>query len=176
MKKAILITLSLCLTTATFAGKIYKYTATDGSIHYTDVKPNENSQEVKADKITIIEAVKIKAEPRKVQEPLDKKQENTAFRYDDLAIVKPESDESLWGTGGNVTVSVNLDKEIPTKYRIKFFLDGKPRGHVKSNTQLIADVERGEHFVYAQLINAQNRKVLKTTDKVRFFVHQQSKK
>jgi len=176
MKKATIIILSLCLATVALAGKIYKYTAADGSIHYTDIKPDENSQEVKTDKITIVESVKTKAQPRKHQSKLSKKPESKVFSYDDMAISKPETDESIWGTGGNVTVSVNLDKEIPRRYRIKFFLDGKSHGRVKSNTQLIADVERGEHFVYAQLINAHSRKVLKTTDKVRFFVQQHSKK
>ncbi len=174
MKKTILIILSLSLSTIVCAGKIYKYTAPDGSIHYTDVKPDENSSEVKTDKITVVESNKTQS--RKSWKTISKDKKVTAFNYDNLAISKPEQDESLWGTGGNVTASVNIEGKIPRQYRIKFFLDGKPHGRVKSNTQLIADVERGEHFIYAQLINAHSRKVLKTTDKVRFYVKQQSKK
>ncbi len=174
MKKTILIILTLSLSTLVCAGKIYKYTAPDGSIYYTDVKPEASSQEVKTDKIIVVESTKTQS--KKNWKQLTKDKETSDFNYDNLAISKPEVDESLWGTGGNVTASVNLDEKIPRKYRIKFFLDGKPHGRVKSNTQLIADVERGEHFIYAQIINAHSRKVLKTTEKVRFFVKQQSKK
>ena len=166
--------LSLSLSAVVYAGKIYKYTDADGSIHYTDVKPDTSSQEVKTDKIIVVESTKTQS--RKNWKQLSKDKETTEFNYDSLAISKPEPDENIWGTGGNVTVSVNLEKKIPRKYRLKFFLDGKPHGRVKSNTQLIADVERGEHTVYAQLINAHSRKVLKTTNKVRFYVKQQSKK
>ncbi len=166
--------LSLSLSAVVYAGKIYKYTDADGSIHYTDVKPDTSSQEVKTDKIIVVESTKTQS--RKNWKRLSKDKETTEFNYDNLAISKPEPDENIWGTGGNVTVSVNLEKKIPRKYRLKFFLDGKPHGRVKSNTQLIADVERGEHTVYAQLINAHSRKVLKTTNKVRFYVKQQSKK
>ncbi len=166
--------LSLSLSAVVYAGKIYKYTDADGSIHYTDVKPDTSSQEIKTDKIIVVESTK--AQSRKNWKRLTKSQESTGFNYDNLAISKPEQDESIWGTGGNVTVSVNLEEKLPSQYRLKFFLDGKPHGRVKSNTQLIADVERGEHSVYAQLINAHSRKVLKTTEKVRFFVKQQSKK
>ena len=174
MKKTILVMLSLSLSAVVYAGKIYKYTDADGSIHYTDVKPDTSSQEVKTDKIIVVESTKTQS--RKNWKRLSKDKETTEFNYDNLAISKPEPDENIWGTGGNVTVSVNLEKKIPRKYRLKFFLDGKPHGRVKSNTQLIADVERGEHTVYAQLINAHSRKVLKTTNKVRFYVKQQSKK
>ena len=174
MNKTFLIVLSLSLSTLVSAGKIYKYTAPDGSIHYTDVKPDTSSQEVKTDKIIVVESTKTQS--RKSWKRLSKVQKNTGFNYDNLAISKPEVDENIWGTGGNVTASVNLEEKLPSQYRLKFFLDGKPHGRVKSNTQLIADVERGEHFIYAQLINAHSRKVLKTTDKVRFYVKQQSKK
>ncbi len=174
MKKALLITLALSITFVAVAGKIYKYTAADGSIHYTDVKPDEDSTEVKINKITVVESSKTQS--RKSWKTISKDKKASGFNYDNLAISKPEPDETLWGTGGNVTASVNIEGVIPSQYRIKFFLDGKPRGRVKSNTQLIADVERGEHFIYAQLINAHSRKVLKTTEKVRFYVQQQSKK
>ena len=174
MKKTIFLAIGLCMTLNVSAGKIYKYTAPDGSIHYTDSKPDKTSQEVNTNNIIVVDSTKTQS--RKNWKSLDKTTPANQFSYDKLAIAKPEQNENIWGTGGNVNVSVNLDKKIPIKYRLKFFLDGKPHGRVKSNTQLIADVERGEHSVYAQLINAHSRKVLKTTETVRFYVKQQSKK
>ena len=63
---------------------------------------------------------------------------------------------------------VNLAKDLSSKYRIKFYLDGIARGKVKSSTQLISDLVEGSHTLYAEIINNNTRVVIKTTPEITF--------
>ncbi|VAW41878.1 hypothetical protein MNBD_GAMMA01-1498 [hydrothermal vent metagenome] len=154
--------------------KIYKYTDENGTVHYTDKKPEIDAQEAELNLVTIIKSSKI--EPKSTRKRIEHKRKQAASQFENFAIVSPEPDGTLWGTGGNVLASVNIEGSLPANYRIKFFLDGLPRGKVKSNSQLIADVERGEHTLYAQVIDAHSRQVIKTTPTITFHMKQHSKK
>lgn len=154
--------------------KIYKYTDVDGNIHYTDKKPSEDAQESKIKPLTVVESMQV--DPATTRRRSEQKTKKAKALFENFVITSPKAESNIWGTGGNVIVSVNLDNKLTNNYRVKFFLDGTPHGKVKSNSQMISDVERGEHTVYAQVVNANSRVVLKTTPKVTFYVHQASKK
>lgn len=156
------------------ASKIYKYTDEEGNVHYTDSKPSEDAKEAKIKSISVVKSQS--PAPVTNRKRLAHKNKFPEQRFENFSIATPKEGANLWGTGGNVLASVNLSQELPPTYRIKFFLDGKPRGKVKSSTQLIADVERGEHTLYAQIIENQSRKVVKTTKKITFYIKQHSKK
>ncbi|HHL31470.1 MAG TPA: DUF4124 domain-containing protein [Oceanospirillales bacterium] len=156
------------------ATKIYKYTDENGNVHYTDKKPSEDAKEAQLKSPNIVESTPIESRPR--WQKSDNTEQLSQFSFEGFAISSPQAGESIWGAGGNITVSVNLDKKLQPNYRVKFYLDGISHGKVKSNSQLIADVERGEHQIYAQVIDAFSRKVIKTSEPVTFYVKQHSKK
>ncbi|MBL4773806.1 MAG: DUF4124 domain-containing protein [Alcanivoracaceae bacterium] len=158
------------------ASKIYKYTDEDGNIHYSDKKPFEGAEEAKLKAITIIKSSNLESEPRSTSKRSRHKEKFKAYNFDDFIISNPIDNETIWGTGGNVSVSVFINGKLPPNYRIKFYLDDLPHGKVKSNSQLIADVERGEHTLYAQVIDDFTRKVIRTSPKITFYIKQQSKK
>jgi len=161
-------------TTLTVESKIYKYTDVDGNIHYTDKKPSENAEESKIKPLTVVKSMYVEPATTRRRTEHNKKKANGLF--ENFVISSPKQDTNIWGTGGNVIVSVNLSEKLPGNYRIKFFLDGIPHGKVKTNTQMISDVERGEHTIYAQVVNANSRTIIKTTPKVPFYTKQHSKK
>lgn len=156
------------------APKIYKYVDEDGTIHYSEKKPFADAKEadIKA-AITIIESSEI--EPRSTRRRIEHKIKQEAAKVESFTMVAPAPGSTLWGTGGNVLASVSID-EVASNHRINFFLDNVSRGKVKSNSQLIADVERGEHTIYATLIDVNTRAVIKTTPVITFYLKQTSKK
>ena len=152
--------------------KIYKYVDEQGIIHYSDTKPFIDAKEQKIKKLTVVESNK-RISRKSWKETKNKKKKNS---FDNFIIASPKQDEVIWGTGGNVTVSVSFDGKMMATKRIKFYIDNIAHGKVKSKSQLIADVFRGQHTVHADLIDTQSRKVIKTTPTVTFHVKQHSKK
>ena len=151
--------------------KIYKYTDIDGNIHYSDTKPFEEAQEVDIKPVTIIESPPVTNRKRS-----EHKKKFNPIKFDNFVISTPEANATLWNTGGNVLVSVNLADKLPSHYRVVFYLDEQARGKLKSSTQLIPEIERGEHTIFARLTDINNHKTIKTTEKITFHVKQHSKK
>lgn len=160
------LTLNVCA-----QGKIYKYTDEQGNIHYTDKKPSDDAEEAKLKSLTIVESQDVgsKTSWKRARH----KEKFKAYNFDNFVITTPEDQASIWGAGGNLSVSVNINGKLPPNYRIKFFLDGIAHGKVRSNTQLIADVIRGEHTLYAQVIDTVSRQVIKTSPTITFYMKQQ---
>ncbi len=154
--------------------KIYKYTDENGIVHFTDKKPFADAPEEKLKSIVVIPAKQFDPAPNRRREMHKEKQAEKKF--DNFVMVSPANEETLSGTGGNVLASVSLEGGLPKNYRIKFYIDGLPHGKVKSTSQLIADVVRGEHTIYAEMIDASTRRVILTTPKTVFFMRQHSKK
>jgi hypothetical protein len=156
------------------AAKIYKYVDEDGTIHYSEVKPFADAKEadIKAS-ITVVDSLQV--EPRSTRKRLEHKVKQEAAKVDSFTMTSPEPGSTLRGTGGNVLASVSVES-VASNHRINFFLDNVSRGKVKSNSQLIGDVERGEHTIYATLIDVNTRAVIKTTPTITFYLMQNSKK
>lgn len=148
-----------------FAAEVYKYTDENGNIHYSD-QPKKNIEEDRLKKLTL-----------KKSDDLNPKSnwQTTAeikppSKFEDFAIASPKNDSVFAIEDGNMMVLANLSKNLPTQYRIKFYLNGIARGKVKSASQLISDVKEGSHTLYAEVIVAKSREVIKTTKEVSFTV------
>jgi hypothetical protein len=156
------------------APKIYKYVDKNGTIHYSEKKPFADAKEADINaNITIVESSKV--EPRSTRKRIEHKIKQEAAKVESFTMDSPVPGSTLWGTGGNILASVSLES-VASNHRINFFLDNVSRGKVKSNSQLIADVERGEHTIYATLIDVNTRSVIKTTPVITFYLQQTSKK
>lgn len=155
--------------------KVYKYTDEDGKVHYTDKKPSADAQEEKLKSIIII-PVKDLDPVTSTRRREEHKEVQAAKKFENFVINTPSAGSTISGSGGNVLATVNLQEELHSNYRIKFYIDGLPHGKVKSDSQLIGDVFRGEHTIYAEMIEASTRRVILTTPPVTFYVRQHSKK
>lgn len=154
--------------------KIYKYTDENGNVHYSDTKPFAGAQEEDLKSIVVIPAKEFSPAPNRRRETHKEKQAEKKF--ENFVIATPSNEATLSGTGGNVLASVNLEEGVPANYRIKFYIDGLPHGNVKSSSQLIADVVRGEHTIYAEMIEISTRRVILKTPTTVFYLRQHSKK
>lgn len=174
IKLAVISILLGCAISLTAVAQVYKYTDADGKVHYSDKKPFADAQEEKLKPIVVIPAKQFDPAPNRRRETHKEKQAKKKF--DNFVMASPANEATLSGTGGNVLASVNLEDGLPKNYRIKFYIDGLSHGKVKSKSQLIAGVERGEHSIYAEMIDASTRRVILTTPKTIFFMKQHSKK
>jgi len=175
MMKVLLITLISVFAINVFAQTgIYKYTDKDGNVHYTDQKPFEDAKQQKFKPLTVIKS--IETEPSSNWRRNRHKEKFKEFKFNNFEMTSPLNAEALWGTAGKVSASVFVDGELPSKYRITFFLDELPQGKIKTNSQLITDIERGEHTLYATVIEVATKKTIKTTPKITFHLKQHSKK
>ncbi len=152
--------------TLSFAADIYKYVDKNGTTYYSDKKPDADIPDEQIDTLTIIESDKIN--PKSNWKRADHIRKQQASNFEDFFIATPRNNSNFTITDGNLLVMVNLNKDLSPDYRIKFYLDGIQRGRVKSSTQLIGDTNEGPHTLYAEVINATTRQVIKTTPEINF--------
>ncbi len=148
--------------------KIYKYTDEIGNVHFSDNTPSSGVKEGELKSIVEISTKQFDSAPNRRRETHKEKQAENEF--DNFVMVTPANKATLSGTKGNVVASVNIEGDMPKNYRIKFYVDDLPHGKVKSKSQLIADVESGEHSIYAVMIDDSTRRVILTTPKTIFYL------
>lgn len=155
---------------------MYKYTDEDGVTHYSEIKKNDQYEEADLPELTIVPSTPIK-------NTTDSNNNNNNDDEVDPSVVEtftitsPTPNENLWGTGRKLTASVEpLTAAQQANYQVQFILDGQKQKAADSSTQVFTDINRGEHTVQAQLINRFNKKVIKESETVTYFMHQNSKK
>ncbi len=150
------------------AQDIYKSVDEDGNVIYTDQPPTPQSKPMDLPPLTV-------ADPFEVPPPLvagDQPEEDRVL-YEDLALVAPEAEQHFWGTGGTLRAQVEAPHELRAGDSVNFYLDGELAGNVRQYGIDLAEVYRGEHSVYAEVVDADGQ-VLARTDSVVFYMHQQS--
>jgi hypothetical protein len=166
MTKAFTLSLFIGLILSPYSdAKIYKFTDAYGNMHYSDKKPNEGGDLSPSQAYTVIEDKHTAS--RELIEP--KKPANGQL-FNDFVIASPKENETLKNSHGNINAQVKIDGKLSSNYRIKFYLDQLPHGKVKSDTQLIADIEKGKHILYAEVIENYSRKVIQTTPTITFYL------
>lgn len=88
-----------------------------------------------------------------------------------VLVLQPQAEQTIHDNTGAVRVSVAVQgSALAPDHRLRVLMDGKPFGPEQlSPVFTLQDVERGEHALQVQLINAQNA-VLAVSPPVRFYV------
>lgn len=95
-----------------------------------------------------------------------------------IAIASPKPEETIHDNTGSVAVVVvSGDGAVaPDGVSIRVFLDGQPYGPVQhSRSFTLTGVERGEHTLQVQLVNAAG-KMLASSNTVKFYMWQASRR
>ena len=143
----------LCFLISPVVGEtLYKSTDEKGNIVFSDVPPNQESEEVDLQPINTMEAVKgkpAKTKPKPQQTP----------RYS-ISITNPTQDQQLRDNVGNVSISVTTQvpswAQVPT---VIILLDGKVVSEGSATQISVAHVDRGTHTISAQLKDHLGKKV-----------------
>lgn len=181
MKKGwipVLVLLAFLITplVAVSEGEIYKIVNPDGSITFTDQKPAPGAEPVKLKPLSVVETdieTPSQAAPEDAAaDPPEPTSRELRRQFRDFAITQPKNDETFWGTENQVTVLWGASQPIQPGMRVILYVNGKSQDVSESGSAILS-LDRGEHQVYAELRDANNRRII-TSETVRFFVKQHS--
>jgi len=174
MRTALLILIALAtsgLSGAAAAADIWKWVDANGVTHYSD-QPVQGAVkvEVRAGNVS-------QSSSGNVASPASSaaSDSNAAPAYVDFEIYRPESNESIINTGGQVGVEIRVNPDVQPLHEVSLYLDGKLVTGFPRNTlsYTLTEVPRGVHSVIAVLTD-QYGKRLQETSPVGFNVRQES--
>lgn len=175
MIRAVLLLVFLLLPLAAFPqGEIYKVVDKDGNVTFTDQRPNSDAKPVDLPPLSVIETDPIAAPATAATDPEAQEPTLRQLRrqFSDFRINSPQPEETFWGTANMVMVSWGSSEPVPQDMRVVLYVDGKSKDVLPSGSTTI-QFDRGEHSVYAELLDNRRRKII-TTETVTFFVKQHS--
>jgi hypothetical protein len=162
----------LLLTAQAGAETIYKWVDADGQPHFSDV-PREGAEQVYvASPQTYTSENRVTPSPSPQRDNVAPEQPD-ADRYTMLAITSPVNEETIWNTGGTISVSLAVTPALAPGHTIRLLLDGRQRqqlGQGVTQTRL-TEIYRGEHQLQAQIVTP-DRQVIKSSPEVTFFYKQ----
>lgn len=168
MKKSV-VYISLLLISAAHAN-IYKWTDSNGIVHYSDTPQSGATQVVLPPSEPATPVVK-EANPNNSSKPNSSQTIQVPTKDKAVAIAQPRSEETIRNNQGFVPVIVNVEPELEAGDLLQVALDGQLIGKPQ-NTKLFAvnNVLRGEHSLTVQLMDAEG-KVIATSEPVTIYMH-----
>ena len=159
------------------SGEIFKIVDEDGNVTYTDQRPSSDAQPVDLPELSVVETdiqVPEAGQPAATAEAEAALPTPRELRrqFSDFRIIQPAQEETFWGTANSVVVSWGSAQSAPPELSARLFVDGEARD-VPVSGSVTLTLDRGEHQVYAELLDGRKRRIL-TTDTVTFFVKQHS--
>lgn len=184
MYKGLVITLSIALMALAASqgldAQVYKVVDENGNVVYTDEPPKDGTPEMVLPEISVIEsdydpepsdgaaAAEISGEENGEEEPKSPRELRAMFR--DFRILTPKSEETFWGTANTVVVSWGANAPYEDGMSVSVVVDGAAQD-VTTGGNLSLTLDRGEHQVYAVLMDELGRRIV-TTNTVTFYVQQ----
>jgi len=164
--------LGFILVAPSLAEGVYTWEDDDGQVHYSDI-PQEGAVEVELQPVQTFSVPTIAAAGAGTS-ATDKDAEEDQG-YQSLAIKSPGQEETIWNTGGKVTVSLSLQPGLKMGHSIRLYVDGQllaalPPG---SSSLQLSEVYRGEHQIQAE-VHDENGKIQIKAEPVTFFYQQTS--
>ena len=179
MIRALSAMLALLLPMAAAAeGEIYKVVDKDGNVTFTDQRPSDAARPVELPPLSVIETaieppeaapLSARSAEEQVKGPTPRELRS---QYRDFSITQPGQEETFWGTANTIVVAWGASQPPLPDMSARLYVDGTPRD-VPAAGNLSLTLDRGEHKVYAELLDARKRRIV-TTETVTFFVHQAS--
>lgn len=156
-------------------GEIYRVVDKDGNVTFTDQRPSADAQPMDLPELSIIQTVPPPAPPEAaavVEEAQPPTTRELRRMFSDFRITQPQQEETFWGTANTVVVAWGSSQPITEDMSVRLHVDGEAQ-EVAGSGSVSLTLDRGEHTVYAELLDARNRRIL-TTETVTFFVMQHS--
>ncbi len=165
--------------------EVYKTIDENGNVVYTDQPPGPDASPMDLPGLSIISAQKPVPPPvipgdvpeSDGSEP-EPQQEVTSIRdlrrgYRDFAIVSPTQDQTIWGTGNEASIAWSTRYRLQSGMSVIIYVDGAALAPTTVMVTTVGHLYRGEHSVYAELIDARNRRIA-TAKPVSFHIKQYS--
>ncbi|RAH39371.1 MULTISPECIES: DUF4124 domain-containing protein [unclassified Halomonas] len=159
-KVVMTLALGLAMSLPAVAQTIYRTTDAQGNVVFTD-DPGRGGEAVELDPLTVV--------PSRPVQPLSSassgRPESTTrygepgqpfMPYDVFAIASPEQQTTLpTGAAGNVQVQLAIRPDLRDDHRVRLLVDGQvSQSAMHTDTFLLSNLNRGEHRVQAELLDA----------------------
>ena len=172
----LLLTLLLTFAPSVFA-EVYKTVDENGNVTYTDQPPTPDAKPVKLRELSVISPVRSPKKEVVEEESVAEGQiEVTSLKdlkrgYKDFAITNPTPDQTLWGTQNQATITWDSRYRLQPGMQIMVYIDGVAQEPSTGNAMIVEKLWRGQHEVYADLVDARNRRIART-ETVTFHIKQ----
>lgn len=174
MKYGLVIILFL-ISAAAYPG-MYETRDPEGNFIYSDTPIDTTTQKVNLPPLNTTEAIPVnksssanQANTAASPEPAVTKSQKKPYT---LFSIKSPVDQSTIQNQPIITVEIDMEPELQEGDKIQIYLDEKPWGSPLTKNKIeLANVERGTHRIYADLLE-NNEIVIKKSDTVTIFVHQ----
>lgn len=162
---ALLLLISMPLLAAT----VWKWRDANGVVHYSDqpVPGAEQVSGLNSNTYTPASASATSASSTSSKP--------AAVSYKNVEIWKPNAEETIANSGGQVGVAVRVEPALAAGHRLALYMDGRlVMGFPEQGMEYeMADVERGTHSLVLAVVDAQGKQVT-TSAPVQFYVRQPS--
>ena len=158
----------LAAAASAFAQTVWKWTDEKGIVHYSD-QPGPGAVEVNINAVQTYSADEANPRVDTTTKPATKQPAASAYRA--LNIASPVAEETIQGTGGQVSVRLSLEPGLQPGHSVQLFMDGKLVGdeHSTSLSYSLPEVDRGEHTLQARVV-ARDGATLIVSPSVTFYV------
>jgi hypothetical protein len=178
LNKSLMMFFALLMISATpLMAQVYKVVDKDGNVTYTDQPPADGSGPVELKPISVIEAPAYQVKPKSgdaagdAEGDKEMSLQDLRKNYRDFAIVSPQQEESVWRPDGPFPVAWNTKYALREGMQVTIFLDGKRHSTTTQQMVPMANLDRGEHVVKAELRDAKNQLIAESAP-VTFFIRQ----
>lgn len=166
--KRIGIIVSLALITCASFAQVYKWTDTQGVVHFSDT-PHPGAESI--DNIKTQDYSTPASNQQQSTVPTIKKQVvKPQEEYTKLAITQPSDQETIRNNQGYVVVTTVVEPKLFRGNTIQIIFDGKPQGAPQTSLMFqLNNIYRGTHTIAVQILNEQGE-VLQTSSEVTIFM------
>ncbi len=177
MRTALLLLLALAapvLSGTAQATDVWKWVDEKGTTHYSD-QPVAGATKIEVRTGNVVETTPTNTFSSGSSSGTSSEQQPAVTNYRNFEIWRPEPDQSIVNTGGQVNVEVRIEPSVQALHQLNLYLDGKlvsgfPRN---SLSYALTAVPRGSHQVTA-VITDQYGKTVQESAPVVFQVRQES--
>ena len=146
---------------------VYKTVNTDGSVNYSDQSSSGASPLV----LPPLSVMPSTANSQNTQTPVTTPAVEKTVLYQQLDILSPHNQETIWNNSGEVSITLQISPNITPPDLLQLMIDGKVMGSSKESTAFVLKgLDRGTHLLQAQIIN-QHKKIVKVSPVVVFYIH-----
>lgn len=165
-----LVLLSALATTVASAAPAWRWVDADGTVHYSD-RPVPGATQVELPTTARPTTAARTSQPGAQPAAATPEAGPAYTRFD---IVSPAQQETLWNTGGTVTVQVEVQPGLQQGHRLDLMYDGERLNLLASGSSFtLTEVFRGIHTVQAVIVDGSNNVLLRSLP-VQFMVQQTS--
>lgn len=156
-KKTLLVSLMMVICASN--AQIYKWTDSQGVIHFSD-NPHSGAETVKTLEVQTYSSPEPALSAQADKSDTIKKKSQPAH-YKEIAITQPQNEQTIRNNQGALSVIATLSPELFPGNQTQLLLDGHPVGNPQKQLSFeVSGIDRGSHTLQVQVIDNQGKSII----------------